>query len=105
MESEIKKEIENVKSIIQRTMKDKCLEFYSEYKKSGGESPKLQFKTHLKKFFELTLNVYVYGSALNLDGTYNNGRADVWNKWEDYIDDDFEADLYLEAVDNIAPYT
>jgi hypothetical protein len=105
MKEEIKKEIEHVKSIIQFVMKEKNVEFYSEYKRLGGESSKPEFKKHLKRFFELTLNNYTQGSALNLDGTYNNGRTDVWNKWEDYIDDDFEADLYLEAVDNIAPYT
>jgi hypothetical protein len=105
MEKEIEKEIESVKGVIQRVMKDKTSEFYSEYKRLGGESSKPEFKKHLKRFFELTLNAYVYGSALNLDGTYSEGRDEVWNKWEDYIDDDFEADLYLEAVDNISPYT
>jgi hypothetical protein len=98
-------EIEKVKSIIQNVMKDKGSAIYSEYKKLGGESLKAEFVSHLQKFFELTLNVYVYGNALNLDGTYNTGRDEVWSKWEDYIGDDFEADLYLESVDNIVPYT
>ena len=71
----------------------------------GRISSKPEFKNHLKRFFELTLNAYVYGSALNLDGTYNQSKNEVWNKWEEYIDDDFEADLYMQAVDNIAPYT
>ncbi len=105
MEKEIKKEIEHVKGIIQFVMKEKTQEFYSEYKRLGGRSSKPEFKKHLKRFFELTLNAYTQGSALNLDGTYNTGRGEVWDKWEDYIDDDFEAGLYMRAVDNIAHYT
>jgi len=105
MKKEDEKEIKNVKSMIQFVMKDKTSEFYSEYRRLGGESSKPEFKKHLKIFFELTLNAFTQGSALNLDGTYNNGRGEVLEKWEDYIDDDFEADLYLESVDNITPYT
>jgi len=105
MKEEIKKEIEHVKGIIQFVMKGKNVEFYSEYKRLGGRSSKPEFKKHLKRFFELTLNAYTQGSGLNLDGTYNTGRDEVWSKWEDYIDDDFEAHLYFRAVNNISAYT
>ena len=44
MKKEDEKEIKNVKSMIQFVMKDKTSEFYSEYRRLGGESSKPEFK-------------------------------------------------------------
>ena len=79
--------------------------YYLEYVRLGGKSEKKKFKKQLKKFFEFTLNNYVYGSCLNIDGTYCDGGEDAWEKWVLYIKNQDEAELYMEAVDNITPYT
>ena len=103
---EFKQEIEDLKGIIHRIMKHKTTKkSYEEYIRLGGISDEIEFRIHLKKFYELTLNIYVYGRCLNFDGTYCKGRRDAWKKWALYIGCFHEADLYYQAVDNIGSYS
>jgi hypothetical protein len=101
-----KEELKTLNRAINISIKNPQLSnYYFEYVRLGGKSEKKQFKKHLKRFFELTLNIYVYGSCLNIDGTYCDGRNDANIRWIQYIDSYEEAKLYMKTVDNITPYS
>lgn len=103
---EFKKDLKKLDRAINHSMKKRNLQkYYYEYVRLGGESEQKEFKKHLRRFFELTLNVFVYGSCLNIDGTYCDGRDAAWKSWVDYIKNNDEADLYFGVVNNITPYT
>ena len=106
MVEEFKKELKSLNHLISYILKENRIKkFYLEYVRLGGKSELKKFKKHLRRFFELTLNTYVNGSCLNIDGTYCDGREDAWEKWVLYIKNQNEAELYMEAVDNIESYT
>ena len=103
---EFKEDLKALNNMISYILKENRIKkFYLEYVRLGGKSELKKFKKHLRRFFELTLNNYVYGSCLNIDGTYCDGGEDAWEKWVLYIKNRDEAELYMEAVDNITPYT
>ena len=103
---EFRQEIKDLHRTIRISMEHETTKkSYEEYKKLGGNSDEGEFMRHVKRFYELTLNIYVFGSVLNFDGTYCSGRREAWVKWLLYIGDISEAELYMKAVNNIAPYT
>jgi hypothetical protein len=103
---EFRQEIKDIHRTIRISMEHETTkQIYLEYKRLGGKSAEDEFMRHVKRFFELTLNIWVYGSCLNLDGTYCSGRKDAWKKWALYIGSFDEADLYMQAVDNITTYS
>lgn len=106
MVEDYKEELKLLNRTINNSMKKQYLKYYYlEYVRLGGKSVKKQFKKHLRRFFELTFNIYVYKSGLNIDGTCCDGKYEAWIKWTQYLNNCDEANLYMRAVDNISHYT
>ncbi|MBT3422549.1 MAG: DUF4240 domain-containing protein [Bacteroidetes bacterium] len=99
IDQKIMEETAMIKGIIEYVKKEKRLDFYSEYKRLGGQLPKPTFKKHLSKFFDLTFSLYNRNSSLNLDGTYKSERVDVYSLWKDYIEDDLSNPPLYEKIE------
>ncbi len=90
---------------INATEEDKFEEWFNEYKRLGGTDDLKTFGINLNIFFELTLNLFVYGDMRKFDGTIWESRNEAWKCWGEYIGSPFEANIYFDAVNNITAYT
>ena len=75
---------------------------YDNYKKSKGKHDFDTFCKNLEKFYEFTMDAYVWGM-------YTEGgpqsREEAYSLWEVHIGSSKEANRYFRAVDDFSAYS
>jgi hypothetical protein len=77
-------------------------EIFDNYKKAKGKHDFETFCKNLEKFYEFTMNAYVWG-MYEEDGPQS--REEAYGLWESYIGSSREASRYFRAVDDFSAYT
>lgn len=77
-------------------------EIFYNYKKAKGKHDFETFCKNLEKFYEFTLNAYVWGEY---DEVGPQSREEAYVLWENYIGSPREADRYFRAVDDFSAYS
>ena len=77
-------------------------EIFDNYKKSKGKHNFNTFCKNLEKFYEFTIDAYVFG-MYSEDGPQS--REEAYGLWENYIGSAKEASRYFRAVDDFSAYS
>lgn len=77
-------------------------EIFNNYKNLGGKHKYDKFVKNLEKFYDLTLEIWIFGMYTE-DGPQS--REEAWELWTKYIKSSKEASRYFEAVDTFSAYT